>query len=72
MYPDTMFLTQKAAENHLKANYYHYSEDAHTYAMTSWRNRETEIDWELLLSHLKLGGQDGAGYAEQPTLSCGA
>ena len=80
VYPDTMFLTQKAAENHLKANYYHYSEDAHTYAMTSWRNRETEIlwkilqqvDWELLLSHLKLGGQDGAGYAEQPTLSCGA
>lgn len=80
VYPDTMFLTQKAAENHLKANYYHYSEDAHTYAMTSWRNRETEmlwkilqqVDWELLLSNLKLSGQNGAEHADRPILSCGA
>jgi len=50
IYENTMFLTQKAAEDHLKANYYHYSEDAHTYAMTSWRNRETEALWKLLQS----------------------
>ncbi len=43
IYPDTMFLTQKAAEDHLRNNSHHYSEDAHTYAMTSWRNPETEI-----------------------------
>ena len=38
VYPSTMFLTQIDAENHLKANYYHYSDDAHTYAMTAWRD----------------------------------
>lgn len=48
IYPNTMFLTQKAAEDHLRANYYHYSEDAHTYAMTSWRNLETERLWKIL------------------------
>lgn len=30
MYPNTMFLTEKEAREHLKRNYYHYSEDAHT------------------------------------------
>lgn len=48
IYPNTMFLTQKAAEDHLKSNYYHYSADAHTYAMTSWRNPETEKLWKIL------------------------
>ena len=37
IYENTMFLTQVDAENHLRANHYHYSEDAHTYAMTAWR-----------------------------------
>jgi hypothetical protein len=48
IYPDTMFITQKAAENHLRSNHYHYSEDAHTYAMTSWRNYETSKLWSIL------------------------
>lgn len=48
IYEDTMFLTQKAAEEHLRANSHHYSEDAHTYAMTSWRNPETEKLWKIL------------------------
>lgn len=48
IYPDTMFLTQKAAAEHLKKNYYHYSNDAHTFAMTSWRSPETEKLWEIL------------------------
>jgi hypothetical protein len=38
IYEDTMFLTQKDAEDHLRANDYHYSDDAHTYAMTAWRS----------------------------------
>ena len=42
IYENTMFLTQKDAEDHLKANYYHYSEDAHTYAMTAWRSNRVE------------------------------
>lgn len=42
IYQDTMFLTQKDAEDHLKANYYHYSDDAHTYAMTAWRSNRVE------------------------------
>lgn len=54
IYENTMFLTQIDAENHLRANHYHYSDDAHTYAMTAWRNprMETlvkllqEIDWD--------------------------
>lgn len=36
------FLTKEAAQKHLKENYYHYSKDAHTYAMTAWRNPEFE------------------------------
>lgn len=42
IYENTMFLTQADAESHLKANYYHYSEDAHTYAMTAWRDARME------------------------------
>lgn len=38
----TMFLTRKAALDHLQKNAHHYSDDAHTYAMTSWRNPEME------------------------------
>lgn len=54
IYENVMFLTQTDAELHLRANYYHYSEDAHTYAMTAWRSRRVEelikilqtVDWE--------------------------
>lgn len=49
------FLTQKAAQEHLRLNYYHYSKNAHTYAMTIWRSQEEllfkllkEIDFDLL------------------------
>lgn len=53
IYENTMFLTQIDAENHLRANHYHYSEDAHTYAMTAWRdprmdklvNILQEVEW---------------------------
>ena len=42
IYEYTMFLTQKDAEEHLRSNYYHYSDDAHTYAMTAWRSPRVE------------------------------
>lgn len=48
--PDTMFLTQEEAQRHLKANYYHYTKDAHTYAMTAWRSPEVEDLLKLLRS----------------------
>lgn len=38
--PDTMFLTLREAEEHLKANYYHYTTGAHTYGMHAWRSPE--------------------------------
>jgi hypothetical protein len=37
IHPNTMFLTKQEAKDHIKANSYHYSSDAHTYAMTAWR-----------------------------------
>lgn len=53
IYENTMFLTQKDAEDHLRSNDYHYSSDAHTYAMTAWRSPAVEklvnilqtVDW---------------------------
>lgn len=55
---DGMFLTHDAAIKHLKNNEYHYSEHAHTYAKTAWRNEEADmlyqilqkVDWSLLES----------------------
>lgn len=35
---DRMFLTRAEAESHLASNYYHYTDWAHTYAMTAWRS----------------------------------
>ena len=48
MYPNTMFLTEKEAREHLKRNHYHYSEDAHTYCMVAWRSPEVEKLWKIL------------------------
>jgi hypothetical protein len=47
-YPGPVFLTNKAANEHLKENYYHYSEDAHPYALTAWRCPEIETLYEIL------------------------
>lgn len=48
VYPNTMFLTEKEAEEHLKRNHYHYSEDAHTYCMCAWRSPEVWWLWKIL------------------------
>lgn len=45
-----MFLTQKAAEDHLRLNYYHYDDNATTYAMTAWRSPEAEMLYKILHS----------------------
>lgn len=47
-YPNTMFLTEKEAREHLERNYYHYSEDAHTYCMCAWRSPDVEKLWKIL------------------------
>lgn len=54
--PDTMFLTKQEAKNHLKNNAHHYSNKAHTYAMTAWRSPKVErllkiletFNWDLI------------------------
>lgn len=48
IYPNTMFLTEKDAREHLQSNDYHYSEDAHTYCMSAWRSPVVERLWKIL------------------------
>ncbi len=55
-YFNTMFLTNKSCKEHIKSNYYHYADDAHSYAMTAWRSPEVEklfkilqeVDWDKI------------------------
>lgn len=47
-YPDTMFITNKSCKQHIEVNHYHYSEDAHSYAMTAWRSPEVSYLWDIL------------------------
>lgn len=42
IYPNTMFLTHKECEEHLKEYGYNYSKDAHAYAMTAQRSPEVK------------------------------
>jgi len=42
------FLTAKAAQAHLDANYYHYHKNADVYLNHAWRNPEAEIVSEFL------------------------
>ena len=52
----TGFLTKKSAEEHLKQNAHHYSNEARAYALSAWRNPVYEklisiiktTDWEEL------------------------
>ncbi|MNV83812.1 hypothetical protein D3C71_1776370 [compost metagenome] len=39
---NTMFLTKQEAKDHIKSNHYHYTKEAHTYAMTAWRAPKVE------------------------------
>lgn len=64
--PDTMFLTKRECEEHIKRNHYHYNKP-HSYAMTAWRSPQVErlyeilhnVDWEML-------NDDTNAYEELP------
>ena len=45
---DTLFITKEEAKEHLKSNYYHYNETAHTYDMTAWRSPKIKKLFEIL------------------------
>lgn len=55
------FLSHEAAQAFLKSNSHHFGPDAHTYAVTAWRNPDAEklikllheVDFDLLLSATK-------------------
>lgn len=47
-FENTMFLTNKECKAHIRANYYHYPDDAHSYAVTAWRAPEVSKVWEIL------------------------
>lgn len=46
--PNTFFLTKREAKEHIKNNYYHYTEEVHTYGMTAWRAPQVERLFEIL------------------------
>lgn len=54
--PNTLFLTKAEARAHIENNSHHYSDRAHTYAMTAWRAPKVSrlidiletIDWEQI------------------------
>lgn len=56
--PNTMFLTKEEAKKHLELNHYHYTSNAHTYAMTAWRAPKVErllkilknFDWDSVIT----------------------
>jgi hypothetical protein len=53
---NTMFLTKAEAKRHIELNHYHYTSEAHTYAMTAWRAPKVErlmkiletFDWDSI------------------------
>jgi len=63
---NTMFLTKAEAKRHIELNHYHYTDEAHTYAMTAWRAPKverllkilSEFDFQSLLGE-KGEGQNG-------------
>lgn len=48
--PNTVFLTKKEAKEHLWKNKHHYTEKAHTYAMTAWRSGEVSKVLDMLMN----------------------
>lgn len=48
IHPNTFFLTNREAKEHIERNHYHYSSQAHSYAMTAWRSPQVEKLFEIL------------------------
>jgi len=65
---DTMFLTRAEAKRHIELNHYHYTKEAHTYAMTAWRAPKverllkllSECDFDKILQQLNQEGEQHA------------
>lgn len=47
---DTLFLTKREAKKHIESNSHHYTDRAHTFAMTAWRSGEVRQVWDILLN----------------------
>lgn len=45
---DTFFITKRECQEHIERNQHHYSNKAHTYAMTAWRSPQVEKLWNVL------------------------
>lgn len=45
---ENCFLSEKAAQEHLKSNYYHYHKNADVYLTHGWRNPEMEMITQFL------------------------
>lgn len=58
--PDTMFLTKAEAKRHIELNHYHYTDEAHTYAMTAWRAPKVERLLKILSEFDFKGLRDSA------------
>lgn len=58
---NTMFLTKEEAKRHIELNHYHYTSEAHTYAMTAWRSPKVsrllkilkDFDWQSMKVKMK-------------------
>lgn len=46
---DTMFLTKRECEEHIRKNHYHYREP-HSYAMTAWRSPQVEKLFDVIMN----------------------
>ena len=49
--PNTMFFTKEDAKAHIESNYYHYTKNVHTYAMTAWRSPTVSKLMDILMNH---------------------
>lgn len=46
--PNTLFITKEECLEHIKLNHYHYTRDAHSYAMTAWRSPSVRKLWQVI------------------------
>lgn len=46
--PNTLFITKKECLEHIRTNHYHYTGDAHSYAMTAWRSPSVRRLWQVI------------------------
>ena len=47
---DSMFLTKRECQEHIRRNHHHYNNTVHTYAMTAWRSPQVEKLYNILMN----------------------